>query len=151
MRENVHGTALLIGTVGILIRGPAQSGKTSLCISLLRRAGSISLNAYLVADDRVDLETRDAGIIMTAPEAIKGLMEISGIGILREETVETAPLSLIVDLVTAENRTRMPEKRDQRETVLGRSVRRIELPKQDAAFSADVVLTLLRSAYLGEG
>ncbi|EAU42651.1 hypothetical protein FP2506_07416 [Fulvimarina pelagi HTCC2506] len=145
MRENVHGTALLIGRVGILIRGPAQSGKTSLCISLLRRAASISQTAYLIADDRVDLRTCEDQIIMSSPEALTGLVEIAGIGIVREETAESSPLLLLVDLVAAEERTRMPDEDASIHILHGHRVRRIALPMRDAAFSADVILTLLKN------
>ncbi|MER0239936.1 hypothetical protein [Fulvimarina sp. MAC8] len=151
MRENVHGTALIVGTAGILIRGPAQSGKTSLCISLLRRAGSISQNAYLIADDRVDLERTDEAIVMVAPRSIKGLVEIAGVGIVPEETAESAQLSLIIDLIASEGRRRMPDEGDQTDMILGRPVKRIEMPRRDAAFSADVVLTLLKAVYLRTG
>lgn len=146
MRKNVHGTALVVGEVGILIRGPAQSGKTSLCLSLLRRAGSISQDAYLIADDRVDLEKTDSGVVMTAPDTIRGLIEIAGIGIMDAKTADAARLALIIDLVAAEDRMRMPEEADRHEHLFGTSIRRIKLQKQDAAFSADVVLTLLASA-----
>ena len=50
---NLHGCAIRIGDLGILIRGPARSGKSSLALSTLRRCSALNLEALLVADDRV--------------------------------------------------------------------------------------------------
>ncbi|MDY8110509.1 hypothetical protein U0C82_15310 [Fulvimarina sp. 2208YS6-2-32] len=143
MGENIHGTALRVGSYGILIRGAARSGKSSLCISLLRRAASLSLDAGLISDDRVDLKRCEANVIMSAPPVLMGLIEISGVGIIRETPTAPAALSLIVDLVAAEDLMRLPEKTMQECELLGRAIRRIAVPRRDAAFTADVILSLL--------
>ncbi|RFC66244.1 hypothetical protein DYI37_01940 [Fulvimarina endophytica] len=142
-QANVHGTALLVGSRGILIRGPSQSGKSSLCLSLLRRAPCQNVTAALVADDRVDLHIEEEIIVMSAPPALSGMMEIYGIGIVKESCVPRANLSLVVDLVPRQVIVRMPEPSERMTEILGRQVRRIVLAQREPAFGADVVMSLL--------
>jgi HPr kinase/phosphorylase len=94
----VHATALVIDETGILVRGPSGAGKTSLAMALIARARSEGRFARLVADDRVILQLRHGRIVMRAPAAISGLVEIRGAGIARISAVEGCLLRLIVDL-----------------------------------------------------
>ena len=86
----------------MLILGAAGAGKSSLALELM------ALGATLVADDRTQLR-RDGDLLTAeAPSTISGLIEARGIGILRTQSVVSAPVVLVVDL----DRTvkeRMPE------------------------------------------
>ncbi|NDV86429.1 hypothetical protein GTW51_06920 [Aurantimonas aggregata] len=139
---NVHGSAVLIGRMGILVRGPARSGKSALCLSTLRRAASLGLESWLVADDRVVLAASASDLVLSAPETLSGLIEISGVGIVSEPVAASAPLVLVVDLCEAAGIDRMPEEADATVTILGAAFRLVRLPSRSAAFGADVLVSL---------
>lgn len=94
----VHATALVIDEAGILVRGPSGVGKTSLALALIARARAEGRFARLVADDRVSLRLHHGRIVMRAPAAIAGLVEIRGAGIAKIPVVESCLLRLIVDI-----------------------------------------------------
>ncbi|MBB4005276.1 MAG: HPr kinase/phosphatase C-terminal domain-containing protein [Aurantimonas endophytica] len=139
---NVHGSAVLVGRMGILVRGPARSGKSALCLSAIRRAASLGLESWLVGDDRVVIEATSTGLVLSAPDVLRGLIEISGVGIVPEPATPAAPLSLVVDLCELDAIDRMPEASDEEETILGAVIRRVRLPARSAAFGADVLVSL---------
>ena len=99
----VHGTCVALGPVGVLIRGPSGSGKSDLALRLIEDG------AALVADDQVALEGQGGHLIASAPATIAGLIEVRGIGIVSLPRVESAPLSLVVDLVTRDAVPRLPD------------------------------------------
>ena len=101
--EQIHGTCVIIGGIGVLFSGPPGSGKSDLALRL------IDVGATLVADDRVNLRQRDGSIIMSAPAEISGLLEVRGLGILGFEAAAEARLGLAVDLVARDIIDRMPE------------------------------------------
>ena len=81
---------------GVLLIGPPGSGKSDLILRLLDHGFD------LVADDRVELE---AGVAR-APDALAGLLEVRGLGIVRLPYRDSAPVALVVELGEAE---RLPE------------------------------------------
>src|SRR5580658_5234693 len=85
----VHATAVAIGARAVLLRGPSGSGKSDLALRL------IDAGARLVADDRCQLSREADAIVVRAPAAIAGLIEVRGIGILGVDTVPEARLALI--------------------------------------------------------
>jgi HPr kinase/phosphorylase len=93
-----------LGGQGVLIMGASGSGKSALALALMAHG------AALVADDRTILTRTESQVLARCPEAIKGVIEARGIGLLRADTVETAPICLIVDLDRAEDQ-RLPPKR----------------------------------------
>jgi HPr kinase/phosphorylase len=99
----IHGTALALGGAGLLLRGPSGSGKSDLALRL------IDGGAMLVADDQTELDLVDGRVILRAPAAIAGRLEVRGIGIVAAPWQETAPLRLVADLVAAAVIERMPE------------------------------------------
>jgi HPr kinase/phosphorylase len=88
----VHGAAVAFAGRGILILGGSGAGKSALALKLIGRG------AALVADDRVVLGRRGAALVASPPEAIAGLIEARGFGILRLTPVPEAVLRLAVDL-----------------------------------------------------
>lgn len=102
--QNVHGTALSLGDRGLLIRGPSGAGKSLLALQLLDRFGS---EGCLVSDDRVELVLEQGELLMSPPDAIAGLIELRGRGIVERPYSRSVHLSLVVDMV--EDLVRMPE------------------------------------------
>lgn len=101
--EQVHASCVSVDGVGVLIRGPAGSGKSDLALRLTDGG------ARLVADDRVDLAPRDGALSASAPETLAGLLEVRGIGIVRLEHQARAPVGLVIDLVDRDDVERLPE------------------------------------------
>ena len=138
---NLHATVVAISGQGILIRGAARSGKSSLALSLLRRAELLGREAALVSDDQVFIETAGGGVEAVAPPSIRGLIEISGIGIVETASIERVRLHLVVELAAPEAIERMPETRTAE--IAGVAVWRITLPARQAALGADILHSLL--------
>jgi HPr kinase/phosphorylase len=101
----VHGTSVALDSAGVLLRGPSGGGKSDLALRL------IDAGAALVADDQTELRRVGAGLRMSAPAAIAGLLEVRGVGILRVPSVPSAILRLVVTLVPSEAIERLPEPR----------------------------------------
>ena len=103
--KQIHATCISLYGAGLIIRGPSEAGKSDLALRLIDRG------ARLVADDRVDLLVSDNGVIACAPNALKGLLEVRGLGILSIPFLEVTVVRLVVDLVDSENVPRLPERR----------------------------------------
>ncbi|WP_037263758.1 HPr kinase/phosphorylase [Roseivivax halodurans] len=101
----LHATAVAIGTRGALIRGPSGSGKSALALEMM------AAGAALVSDDRVILEDGPDGIALTAPGAIRGLIEARGMGILHADVTDKALLCVVVDL-SREETARLPDPKE---------------------------------------
>lgn len=134
---NHHGTAIAVGRAGILIRGAARSGKSALAFAVLRRAELLRRPAFLVSDDQVLLERVGERVLARAPLSIRGRIEVSGIGILDEPSIENAFLTLVVDLAEPAAIERLPESSEA--TLLGIPLPRIVLPARQAPFGADIL------------
>jgi HPr kinase/phosphorylase len=133
----VHGTAVAIEGEAVLLRGPPGAGKSDLALRL------IDGGARLLADDQATLQRADNRILVRAPAAIAGLIEVRGVGILRVDPVDEAPLALIVDLVPSAAVERLPG--DRVEAVLGLAIPLIALAPFEA--SAAAKLRLARRAF----
>lgn len=101
-RDTVHATAIVLGTAGILLTGPAGAGKTTLALDLVGAWRAAGRFAALVADDRVRIEAAGGRAIATAPAAIAGLAELAGHGIVRPPAIAAACLTLAGTLVPAD-------------------------------------------------
>lgn len=102
----LHATSVADpGGRGLLILGPAGSGKSALALRLL------ALGARLIADDRTILTAGAAEPVLSCPPTIRGLIEARGVGLLRAQTVASAPLALAVDLSRSETE-RLPPRRE---------------------------------------
>jgi serine kinase of HPr protein (carbohydrate metabolism regulator) len=98
-RTNIHATGLVLGKIGLILRGVPGAGKSLLALELLDEWEARGLAAKLVGDDRIDIEATPKGLVMHAPKAIEGLIELRGRGIVSRPFVTKAPLNLVVDLV----------------------------------------------------
>lgn len=102
-RTCLHATAVMVEDRGVLITGPSGAGKSTLALRLLdetgRGLGPAPLKARLVADDRVIVRRDDLSLTATAPEALAGLLEVRGLGIVRlPEVAASMPVHLVVRL-----------------------------------------------------
>lgn len=98
-RQNIHATGLVLGRRGIMLRGPSGAGKSILTLALLDEWQARGRVAKLLSDDRLEIEPDRSGIVMHAPAAIAGLIELRGRGIVRRPYIARARLHLVVDLV----------------------------------------------------
>lgn len=92
MTATHHATTVALGDRGALILGPSGSGKSGLALQLM------ALGARLVADDRTILTVVAGRLIATCPPALRGRIEARGIGILNAEPVESAAITLAINL-----------------------------------------------------
>jgi HPr kinase/phosphorylase len=105
----VHASAVLVGARAVLIRGPSGAGKSRLALELMEAArNGAMLFAKLVGDDRVHLEVAGGQLLVRPAEALKGLIELRGVGILRRDYEACAVVGLVVDLAAGEAE-RLPE------------------------------------------
>jgi HPr kinase/phosphorylase len=92
----LHGTAVAIEGAGVLLRGPAGAGKSSLALSL------ITEGAVLIADDLCEIRLLGDRLIIDLPAAVdsrfRGAIAQRGSGILHRPYFGPAPLALVVDL-----------------------------------------------------
>ncbi|WP_240705108.1 HPr kinase/phosphorylase [Pacificoceanicola onchidii] len=110
----LHASAVSVDGKGLLIRGKSGSGKSSLALELMTRG------ALLIADDRVIVEKGDAGAVwMRSPDAIFGMIEARGVGLLKAAAAEKGRLCAVLDLDCVETE-RLPEVRTTE--VLGENV-----------------------------
>lgn len=139
---NVHGTAIVLGTTGLLITGPSGSGKSALalsCLSEVRRRGRF---AALVADDRVDLTLENGRIVARCPAAIRGLIEIRGSGIAEVGTVSACVLDWAIMPVRAPFDPRLPPE-EELKLEIGRNLPLLRLPVEGPLSPVDALAALL--------
>jgi hypothetical protein len=94
----VHGTAIVVGEAGVLIRGVSGAGKSSLALALVDAAGARGLFARLVGDDRIVLQCADGRLIARPHAAIAGQVERRGQGIGEVRHEGAAVLRCLVDI-----------------------------------------------------
>jgi serine kinase of HPr protein (carbohydrate metabolism regulator) len=130
----VHATAIAIDGRAVLLRGPSGAGKSDLALRL------IDGGARLIADDQVELRRAGERVLVAAPAAIAGLMEVRGVGILQVEPLAEAALAMCVDLVPSAEIERLPEIRS--EDVLGIAVPSVPLSPFEASAVAKLRFAL---------
>jgi serine kinase of HPr protein (carbohydrate metabolism regulator) len=139
---NVHGTAIVLGTTGLLITGPSGSGKSALALSCLSEVRHRGRFAALVADDRVDLTLENGRIVARCPAAIRGLIEIRGSGIAEVDTVSACVLDWAIMPVRAPFDPRLPPE-EELQLEIGRSLPLLRLPVEGPLSPVDALAALL--------
>ncbi len=129
--QPLHATAVAqwgpgIGWRGILISGPSGAGKSDLALRLIGRGWR------LVADDYVHVFASGEALYATAPDTIRGRMEVRGVGVVCACLRGVVRLVLAVDL-TESALERLPE--PETWSLAGRSVPLLRL----AGFEASAV------------
>lgn len=139
----IHGTAVVVGETGVLIRGASGSGKTSLAFALVEAAQRRGLYAAFVADDRLVLAATNGRLVGRCPETIAGLAERRGRGIAKVEHVPAAVVRLVADLVQADAMLRLPDAADAFVEVEGVRLPRQAIPAGQLAVSLPLLWAAL--------
>lgn len=140
----IHGTCVLVGGTGVLLRGPSGAGKSDMALRL------IDGGAVLVADDRVELRMEQGRLMASAPAALAGLLEVRGLGIVRLPACGPAEVGLVVDLVPPGDVERLPE--EETATLLDAALPRLALApfEPSAAAKLRLAAAAARSRTLGQ-
>ncbi len=131
--ETLHATTVAKDGRAILISGRSGSGKSDLALRLLDRG------FVLVSDDQTYLRLSDGKLLAAAPPAIRGKLEVRGIGIVEVEQVDDVAVCLMVEI--AGEIERMPEEGRER-LILGIRIPLVSIDAQAASAPAKVVLAL---------
>lgn len=133
--ENLHASTVAIDGRAVLISGPSGSGKSDLALRMLDRGFT------LVSDDRTIVRKEGSRLVASAPETIKGKLEVRGIGIVEVATASDVPLALVVELTS--DIERLPD--DSRERlILGVGVPLISVDAMTASAASKVAIALDR-------
>lgn len=76
VRSSVHGVLMDIYGLGVLIQGDSGIGKSETGLELIKKGHR------LIADDRVDVFQHESKVTGEAPDILKNMMEIRGVGII---------------------------------------------------------------------
>lgn len=133
--ENIHASSVAVDGRAVLISGPSGSGKSDLALRLLDRGFT------LISDDRTIVRKEGARIIASAPETIKGKLEIRGIGIVDVECVTDVPVALVVELTS--DIARLPDDSRKR-VVLGEGIPLVSIDAMSASAASKVAMALNR-------
>ncbi len=128
-KTTVHASCVLVGRSAVLIRGASGSGKSGLALALI---DALPGTARLVADDRVHLFAANGRLLAAAPDAIRGRLEIRGLGV---RTVDYEPLALVMLVVDlgAADAARMPEDASRSTEISGVKLSRLPVAPDEAA------------------
>lgn len=146
---NVHATAIVIGTTGLLFTGPSGAGKSAIALHCIAEARARGLFAAMVSDDQVLVFEAGDRLVARAPKSIAGLAEVRGAGIVSVETIEAAVLHRAIRLLEARFGERLPPEEERLEVLPARFLPLTRLPLFPGvtAFSTLIALQpeLLRS------
>jgi serine kinase of HPr protein (carbohydrate metabolism regulator) len=95
----------------------------------------------LVSDDQTIVRREGNRLLASAPPTIAGKLEIRGVGIVEMETVNDAPVALVVQLTSEIER--LPDERRER-PVLGVNVPMVSVDALTASAASKVALALDR-------
>jgi len=95
----------------------------------------------LVSDDQTLVRREGNRLLASAPPTIAGKLEIRGVGIVEMETVNDAPVALVVQLTSEIER--LPDERRER-PVLGVNVPLVSVDALTASAASKVALALDR-------
>ena len=129
----IHGVFLNIYGKGVVIRGDSGIGKSEIALELIKRGH------LLIADDAVELYHIGQGIVGKAPQVLKNLLEIRGIGVIDvskmfgvASVLEKNNVDLIIQLdrwLPSREYTRIGvEEDDVTEDILGVAIPKIVVP-----------------------
>ena len=132
-RVLLHASCVELWDAGVVLLGPSGSGKSDLAVRL------IDDGARLVSDDGLLVERRGDSLFGSAPEAIAGLLEVRGLGIMRVDQRPSSRLGLAVTLGVQPSRLPEPATFE----LLGIALPRIELDARTPSACAKIRLALV--------
>jgi serine kinase of HPr protein (carbohydrate metabolism regulator) len=133
--ENLHASTVALDGRAVLICGPSGSGKSDLALRLLDRG------FVLVSDDRTIVRKEGSRLIASAPETIKGKLEVRGVGIVQMEHQRDVPIALVVELTS--DIQRLPDEGRER-TILGAAIPLINVDALTGSAPSKVAVALDR-------
>lgn len=101
---SVHASAVLVAGRAVLIRGPSGAGKSRLALRLIDGTAPLpgAPPVRLIADDRVLLTEAHGRLVASAPDALAGLIELRGVGIVSRPFEPAGVVRLVIDLAAAD-------------------------------------------------
>nr|WP_321446205.1 hypothetical protein [uncultured Cohaesibacter sp.] len=157
--EIMHAASLVIGRVGILIRGATGSGKSLLQRHLRQVADQNGLYAALISDDYVRLSSSarlggcPPSLIAFAPVATRRLQEVRGFGVTeisRTHHLSRAVMHLLVDLTNEEEMARMPSQDEAQIEVQAVRIDHLRAPERQCTLANDLIFARLSTWKAGE-
>ena len=133
--ENLHASTVALDGRAVLILGPSGAGKSDLALRMLDRGFK------LVSDDRTIVRKDGERLIASAPETIKGKLEVRGLGIVDIDHQTDLPVALAVELRS--DMERLPDDGRER-TILGIAIPLINVDALTASAPSKVALALDR-------
>ena len=133
--ENLHASTVAVDGRAVLISGPSGSGKSDLALRLLDRGFT------LVSDDRTIVRKVGSKLVASAPDTIKGKLEIRGVGIVEMDTVTDVPVALVIELTS--DIQRLPDD-DRERLILGTGIPLITVDAMTASAPSKVAVALDR-------
>nr|WP_264185174.1 HPr kinase/phosphatase C-terminal domain-containing protein [Roseicella aerolata] len=131
----LHASSVAREGEAVLLLGPPGSGKSDLVLRLIHEGWR------LVADDQVALHAEAGRLSAAPPEALRGMLEVRGLGILQDlEVAAPAPIRLAVRLVARSGIARLPE--PERWADAGIALPAIRLDPFEASATAKLGLAL---------
>ncbi|MEP3630459.1 MAG: HPr kinase/phosphatase C-terminal domain-containing protein [Hyphomicrobiales bacterium] len=144
MPDTIHATLVQLSSFGVLLRGPSNSGKSSIALRILDEAEQSRAQCHLIADDQVILASNADRLFGKAPDNLFGKIEMRGVGIINVEARRECRVDLVVDLVPLQSLERMPDEKLDYVTIAGVDIRRIYIAERNPDASA-IIRTLLKA------
>lgn len=139
---SIHASLVEIFGYGVLLRGDSGIGKSEIVLELVKRGHR------LISDDRVNIIRLDQSLVGSAPEIIKGLVEVRGIGIIDitnmygiKSLCESREIDCFIDLIdmTKEDNFERLGKRLETKELLGVARPCMRLPVSMGRNMADLI------------
>lgn len=148
-----HGVFLNIYGKGVIIKGDSGIGKSEIALELVKRGH------LLIADDAVELYLIGQRIVGKAPEVLKSLLEIRGIGVIDvskmfgiSSVLERDNVDLIIQLdrwVPSREYTRVGvEENEAVEDILGVKIPKVVVPVSSGRSMAVIIETAVMNMRL---
>ncbi|WP_051241761.1 HPr kinase/phosphorylase [Stappia stellulata] len=141
--ETIHGSCVLLGAAGVVLRGASGAGKSRLGDDLVARVRRLGGYAAHVADDRLVLSVRGGRLVAGPPAGLAGLWEVRGEGIQQVDHAPDAVVRLLVDLVAEKDMPRLPEAGEASTCLKGVMLARLAVPAPAPEGSVERVLAHL--------
>lgn len=148
----VHATCVAVDGIAALLLGPSGAGKSDLalrCIMADAMDGGRRIPARLVADDQVLMRREGDRLIVRAPEALLGRIEVRGLGIMAIEAIAEAELGLAVELDRRRPIERLPDPLPTYEA-MGVNLPLLHLSPFEASAPLKLLLALHRLRGMGQ-
>ena len=137
----IHATFVSVEGYGVLLLGKSGCGKSDLALRLIENK-----KALLVADDEVAVTIRNGKIIGQAPENLRGLLEIRGVGICKYPFKQEEVVNLVVQLKDDTTKIeRMPK--NTAEIIFGVEIQKFDLYAKESSAPDKIMAMLFRTKH----